>query len=245
MRRELLTLRRSIEAYPDDASLWAERPGIPNTGGTLALHLAGNLQHFVGAVLGKTGYVRDRAAEFARRNVPRTAILAELDAAIEAVDRGLAAVRDEMLPAEYPLEVAGRKVAIGDFLVHLATHTAYHFTEAQLLKLPVHEISTSTAWTPRSTFAGPLLSDVLKAVGAYGKQIEIHTLDDYRCVVPVGDADRYGVVLAYSMNGRRLKVSDFGPLFLIYPRDTYPLDLTGAAGDAKFAWQIVSMTIRD
>ncbi|MBX6330324.1 MAG: DinB family protein [Gemmatimonadaceae bacterium] len=126
LRRELLTLRRSIEAYPDDASLWAERPGIPNTGGTLALHLAGNLQHFVGAVLGKTGYVRDRAAEFARRNVPRTAILAELDAAIEAVDRGLAAVRDEMLTAEYPLEVAGRKVAIGDFLVHLATHTAYH-----------------------------------------------------------------------------------------------------------------------
>lgn len=124
-------------------------------------------------------------------------------------------------------------------------HTAYHFTEAQLLHLPVHEISTSTTWTPRATFDGPLLSDVLKTVGAYGKHIEIHALDDYTCVVPVSDADRYRVVLAYSMNGKRLKVSDFGPLFLIYPRDAYPLELTGAAGDAKFAWQIVSMTITD
>jgi hypothetical protein len=126
-----------------------------------------------------------------------------------------------------------------------AAHTAYHFTDAQLLNLPVHEISTSTTWTPRATFQGPLLSDVLKTVGAYGTHIEIHTLDDYTCVVPVSDADRYRVVLAYSMNGKRLKVSDFGPLFLIYPRDADPLELRGAAGDAKFAWQIVSMTITD
>ncbi|RQH08908.1 molybdopterin-dependent oxidoreductase [Paraburkholderia dinghuensis] len=125
-----------------------------------------------------------------------------------------------------------------------AAHTAYHFTEAQLLKLPVHAISTSTAWTPRSTFTGPLLSDVLKAVGAYGHEIEIHTLDDYVCDVPVADAERYGVVLAYAMNGQRLKVSNYGPLFLIYPRDQYPQELVGAAGDAKFAWQIKSMTIK-
>ena len=125
-----------------------------------------------------------------------------------------------------------------------ASHTAYRFTDAQLRKLPVHAITTSTAWTPRSTFEGARLSDVLKIVGAYGSEIEIHTLDDYTCVVPVSDADRYGVVLAYRMNGQRLKISDFGPLFLIYPRDAHPLELAGAAGDAKFAWQIVSLTIK-
>ena len=125
-----------------------------------------------------------------------------------------------------------------------ADHTAYHFTEAQLLALPAHSITTATTWTPRSTFTGPLLSDVLKAVGAYGSEIEIHTLDDYTCVVPVADAARYGVVVAYAMNGQRLKVSNFGPLFLIYPRDQHPLELYGAAGDSKFAWQIKSMTIK-
>jgi hypothetical protein len=125
-----------------------------------------------------------------------------------------------------------------------AAHTAYHFSEAELLALPAHSITTATTWTPRSTFTGPLLSDVLKAVGAYGSQIEIHTLDDYTCIVPVADAARYGVVVAYAMNGQRLKVSNFGPLFLIYPRDQYPLELDGAAGDSKFAWQIKSMTIK-
>ncbi|TDV07838.1 molybdopterin-dependent oxidoreductase [Paraburkholderia caballeronis] len=124
-----------------------------------------------------------------------------------------------------------------------AARNAYHFDDAQLQKLPVHQISTSTTWTPRSTFEGPLLSDVLKTVGAYGKRVEIHTLDDYTCIVPVSDADRYGVLLAYRMNGRGLEVSDFGPLFLIYPRDDYPQELEGAAGDAKFAWQITSLTV--
>ena len=125
-----------------------------------------------------------------------------------------------------------------------AAHTDYHFSEAALLKLPAHSIVTTTTWTPRSTFTGALLSDVLSTVGAYGSQIEIHTIDDYTCVVPVSDAARYGAVLAYEMNGKRLKVSNFGPLFLIYPRDQFPMELDGAAGDAKFAWQIVSMTIK-
>ena len=52
MLRELVTLRKEIEAYPSDESLWRVAPGITNSGGTLALHLAGNLQHFIGAVLG-------------------------------------------------------------------------------------------------------------------------------------------------------------------------------------------------
>ncbi|SIT47874.1 conserved exported hypothetical protein [Paraburkholderia ribeironis] len=125
-----------------------------------------------------------------------------------------------------------------------AAHHLYHFTEAQLLALPVHSITTSTTWTPRSTFTGPLLADILKAVGAYGTEVEFHTLDDYTYSVPVSDCDRYGVVVAYSMNGRRLKISDFGPLFLIYPRDAYPDELTGASGDSKFVWQIKALIIK-
>ncbi|MDQ6829630.1 MAG: DinB family protein [Gemmatimonadota bacterium] len=126
LKRDIAALRRSVEAYPDDASVWAERPGFPNVGGTLVLHLAGNLQHFVGAVLGKSGYKRDRDAEFARRGVSREALLAELDAADRAIDQGMAAVSEEMLAAPYPIEVAGRTVATGDWLIHLTTHCAYH-----------------------------------------------------------------------------------------------------------------------
>jgi len=125
-----------------------------------------------------------------------------------------------------------------------ASHQLYHFSEAQLLALPVHSITTATTWTPRSTFTGPLLADILKAVGAHGREVEIHTLDDYTYTVPVSDCDRYGVIVAYSMNGRRLKISDFGPLFLIYPRDAFPDELVGASSDSKFVWQIKALIVK-
>jgi hypothetical protein len=123
-------------------------------------------------------------------------------------------------------------------------HRVFHFSEAQILALPAHSISTSTSWTPKSTFTGPLLADILKQVGAYGERIEVHTYDDYTYTLPVSDTDRYGVIVAYSMNGKRLRISDFGPLFLIYPRDAYPAELTGAATDAKFVWQIKALIIK-
>ena len=124
--RELGAVRRSVEVYPDDASLWAERRGLPNPGGTLVLHMAGNLQHFVGAVLGNSGYRRDRAAEFSRRDVSRADLLDEIDAAAEAVERGMNAISDDALADSYPEAIAGRSVATGDFLAHLAAHLAYH-----------------------------------------------------------------------------------------------------------------------
>jgi hypothetical protein len=52
------------------------------------------------------------------------------------------------------------------------------------------------------------------------------------------------VIVAYSMNGKRLKVSDFGPLFLIYPRDAFPTELSGAAADSKFVWQIKDLIVK-
>lgn len=143
----------------------------------------------------------------------------------------------ESLPLS--LDVAGKIGKTTD-----ASHQLYHFSEAQLLALPVHSITTATTWTPRSTFTGPLLADILKTVSAYGSEVEIHTLDDYTYTVPVSDCDRYGVVVAYSMNGRRLKISDFGPLFLIYPRDAFPDELMGALGDSKFVWQIKALIVK-
>lgn len=124
--RELRAMRREIEAYPDDAAPWLVPPGITNPGGTLALHCAGNLQHYVGAVLGGSGYVRDRTAEFGRRDLPRTALLAELDRAAEVVDRTLAALPEDVLERPYPQAVAGNIFTCDRFLTQLASHLAYH-----------------------------------------------------------------------------------------------------------------------
>jgi len=124
--RELRAIRREIEAYPDEASLWRVVPGTPNTGGTLALHIAGNLQHFFGAILGRDGYVRNRDAEFARRDVPRAELLKGIDAAAASVERTLRGLSDADLARPYPEPIAKRTVATHVFVVHLATHLAYH-----------------------------------------------------------------------------------------------------------------------
>jgi uncharacterized damage-inducible protein DinB len=124
--RELRAVRREIEAYPDDASVWRPVPGLPNTGGTLALHLAGNLQHFFGAILGRDGYKRDREAEFSRRDVSRTELLAGIDAAMASVDRAMQNLTDDALTATYPEPIASKKFSTGVWLLHLVSHLGYH-----------------------------------------------------------------------------------------------------------------------
>lgn len=124
--RELRAVRRALEAYPDDASVWRDIPGLPNSGGTLALHIAGNVQHFFGAILAGDGYKRDRDAEFARRDVPREELLAGIDAAIESVERTCTRIDESALDEPYPQQIANRSVPRGVYLAHLASHLAYH-----------------------------------------------------------------------------------------------------------------------
>jgi hypothetical protein len=122
--RDLRALAREVEAYPDERDLWAQVPGVSNVAGTLVLHLAGNLQYYVGAVLGGSGYVRDRPAEFARRNVPRSELLREIEVARTAVSHALGGALE--VDREFPELIAGKRVRTGDYLIHLATHFAYH-----------------------------------------------------------------------------------------------------------------------
>ncbi len=132
--RELDAFQREIDLFPDDASIWAVLPGISNPAGTLALHIAGNLQHFVGAVLGGTEYVRDRPAEFAVRDLPRERVTAELSAAADAVRRILPGVADDTLRAPYPAPVNDLTVRTDLWLMHLVAHTAFHLGQAGYLR---------------------------------------------------------------------------------------------------------------
>jgi hypothetical protein len=126
MARELRALAREVQAYPDDASVWRTFPGISNSAGTLVLHLAGNIQYYIGTKLGGGGYVRDRQAEFARRDVPRRELLAEIDRAIAVVEGTLPGVSDRIMAADFPEAVGGKTLRTGEFLLHLATHLGWH-----------------------------------------------------------------------------------------------------------------------
>lgn len=124
--RDLDALAAELAAYPDEASMWAKPAGAPNSAGTLALHLAGNLRHFIGGTLGTTGYVRDRDSEFAGAYMPRTELAARIAAARAEVDTTLAGLDQARLGEPFPLTVGGGTLPTGRFLVHLAGHLAYH-----------------------------------------------------------------------------------------------------------------------
>ncbi|MFD2718856.1 DinB family protein [Hymenobacter monticola] len=124
--RDLNKLKQEIEAYHREETLWRTAPGISNPAGNLCLHLVGNLNTYIGAELGHTGYVRHRDLEFSLRDVPRAELLQKLAETIGVVDSVLARLSDAQLEAEYPIQVLEAKTSTGYFLVHLATHLAYH-----------------------------------------------------------------------------------------------------------------------
>lgn len=126
MVRDLRALAREVAAYPDDESPWRPVPGIANGGGTLARHLAGNIRHFVGAVLGGSGYVRDREAEFGARGLTRAALAAEIAEAIAELERVMPSLSAERMAAEFPVEVGGHRFVTARWLTHLASHLGYH-----------------------------------------------------------------------------------------------------------------------
>lgn len=124
--RELRSLRRELELYPDERLLWALPPGFPNSAGTLALHLAGNLQHYIGALLGGTGYVRNRDAEFAQRDIPRETLYEQIAAAEEAIRSTLPGMDDDRLSQPFPEAIRDHFLETGDLLLQLTSHLAYH-----------------------------------------------------------------------------------------------------------------------
>ncbi len=124
--RELRALRRELEAYPDDAAIWSQPPSLPNSAGTLALHLAGNLRHFIGAKLGGSDYVRNRTREFEARGLSREVLLEELSGAEDAVRTVVASLSEADLAKPFSEPVAGQHVVTGDFLMALCSHFTYH-----------------------------------------------------------------------------------------------------------------------
>jgi hypothetical protein len=132
--RDLDQFAAEIEAFPSEESLWRIGGEVKNPGGTLALHIAGNLQHFFGAVLGGTGYVRDRDLEFSARNVPKVEILAALKAARKAVTEVLEKMDDAQLADIYPANHFGENRSNLFVFLQLLAHLNYHLGQLNYLR---------------------------------------------------------------------------------------------------------------
>ena len=106
-------------------SLWTKPFAFGNSIGHLVLHLTGNLNHYIGAGIAGSGYVRDRDKEFTDADHPSAdELLARFREAVAMVVRTIRTQGDLDLvaPVEHQVPIRSR---LGLFLVcasHLNNH---------------------------------------------------------------------------------------------------------------------------
>ncbi|RQO63443.1 hypothetical protein DBR47_02590 [Paucibacter sp. KBW04] len=114
----------------------------------------------------------------------------------------------------------------------------------QLAALPQHSFVTKTPWYPKPhKFTGPLLRDVLAAVGAQGETVEALALNDYKVSIPMEDIAKHPVLLARLMDDQPMPVRDKGPLFVLYPFDADP-SFRSALYYSRSVWQLKALIVK-
>lgn len=124
--RDLTKLKSEIAAYETEANLWIITKGISNCAGNLCLHLVGNLNAFIGAEIGQTGYIRQRELEFSAKHVPKATMIAQVNETMDMVSAVINEMTAEHFAAEFPMIVFKEKMTTEFFLVHLHGHLNYH-----------------------------------------------------------------------------------------------------------------------
>ncbi|WP_347921749.1 DUF1572 family protein [Pontimicrobium sp. SW4] len=124
--RDLNKLKTEIELYKSESNLWIVDKTVTNSAGNLCLHIIGNLNTYIGAALGNSGYVRQRDLEFSLKDIPKVELLRQVDEVIHIVENTLSKLTSEDLKKEFKRRATEDKMTTGYFLVHLSTHLAYH-----------------------------------------------------------------------------------------------------------------------
>lgn len=125
--RDLNHLIREIESFSKEENLWLTPKDVNNSAGNLCLHLCGNLQHFIGAILGKSGYIRNRPYEFEAKDILKEELLSEISIAKSIVIKTIKNLTNNDLLKDYSQkEFNGEIRSIQFVLTHLHGHLTYH-----------------------------------------------------------------------------------------------------------------------
>jgi hypothetical protein len=117
-----------------ETHFWQKPFPFGNSFGHLVLHLTGNLNHYVGAQIAKTGYIRDRPREFTDPNPPsKDEALKRFDDAVAMVVRAIRAQSPEDWSAEYSAAGANSLNRL-DMIMQCAAHMQHHIGEMIYLR---------------------------------------------------------------------------------------------------------------
>ncbi|RTY87314.1 DUF1572 family protein [Flavobacterium sp. RSP15] len=95
--RDLNILKSEIESYENKSDIWKTQKGITNSAGNLCLHIIGNLNTYIGAQYGKTGYIRNRPLEFSLKDISRTELLSKIKETIIILVNALNTLSEEVI----------------------------------------------------------------------------------------------------------------------------------------------------
>ena len=132
--KDLDTLAKEVALCEEETQLWIVLPGITNSIGNLTQHLIGNLNHFIGATLGETGYVRNRDAEFSERYLTKREMIAKINETSEILEKILGSLTNEQLEKTYPYETFGYAMTANHMIMKLAGHLGYHLGQINYLR---------------------------------------------------------------------------------------------------------------
>ena len=122
----------------------------------------------------------------------------------------------------------------------------YIFSFADLQKLGDRKIKSTTRYTEVGEFAGPKIRDILKAAGVKPEatSVSVVAIDGYQQTIPLQDFEKWEVITAHSLNGKRLTVENKGPLWIMYPIDKDPNNLMNNKTTMKLVWNLTGLVVK-
>lgn len=132
--RDIRKLIEEVNLFRDEENLWRTRGSVNNTAGNLVLHIAGGLNHLIGATLANSGYVRNRDQEFVKKGLARAELVVQLEVLIPMINKTLNALTPEQMEADYPIFFDKPNTSMSYVIVQLLAHLNYHLGQVNYLR---------------------------------------------------------------------------------------------------------------
>jgi hypothetical protein len=125
--RDLNKLKTEISSYKDEKNMWLVEGAISNSAGNLCTHLIGSLNHFIGAILGGTSYVRERDKEFSVKNISKEKLISDIEDLLILVKQVVSKLTKNDFDRTFPMKFWEQELTTEAFFISIAVpHLAYH-----------------------------------------------------------------------------------------------------------------------
>lgn len=141
--REIDRLKNEIASFESDDLLWKSSETSIPPAGNICLFVTGTLQHYIGNMIGDSGYIRNKEAELKARNLSRERIMEEVENMRQTVVDTLEQVSKSELLKVFPTKEFEEAVTTEFYLMHLLRTLSFYSGQISVLRAVASEKVTS------------------------------------------------------------------------------------------------------